>query len=182
MSDGKSILIFQTVFNDKHIAVRMLGFDPTSRRLSLAIDKKHEGVGCYSITAIFGSGNSASLEYDGDNPLPDDRPVLHATKQYDTLSAIRVVRGRKIVVAPYVPLVDCEKYKKLKSQYESAQHDWAYFAYPQNKDLRGMSDRQSKKMAREAQDKMREIQQNMQWHKQSCEECSGVAVASGSNG
>jgi hypothetical protein len=157
----------------------MLGFDPTSRRLSLAIDKKRDAVGHYSITAVFSSGNTETLEYNGDDSLQDNRPILHTPKQYDTVSAIRVVRGRKIVPAPYVPSVDCDKYKKLKGQYESTQQEWAYFAYPQNKALRGTSDRQSKKMAREAQDRMREIQQNMQWHKQSCEECRGVAVPSG---
>ncbi|MGC1416735.1 MAG: hypothetical protein WA817_15725 [Candidatus Acidiferrum sp.] len=179
MTDGEAILKFQTVFQDNQIAVRMLGFDSTSRRLSLAIDKKQNAVGYYSMTAVFGSGNTETLEFNGDDPTQDNRPVLHAPKQYDTISAIRVVRGRRIVPAPYVPSVDCEKYKNLQSQYQSAQQQWAYFAYPQNKALRGTSDRQSKKLARQAQDRTREILQSMQWHKQSCEECKSVAVPSG---
>ena len=176
MSEGKSILIYQTVFVDKHIAVRRLGFDSASRRLALAIDENHENVGWYSITAIFGSGNSASLEYDGDNPLRDKRPILQAPKQYDTLTEIIVVQGRRPVVAAYVPPVECEQYKKLKSQYESAQQDWAYCAYPENRQLLRVSNHKAKQMAREATGKMHDIHQQIQWHRQSCDTCRGVTV------
>jgi len=65
----------------------------------------------------------------------------------------------------------CEIYEKLHRELKSAQEEWAYFAYPQNKTLRGVSDRRSKQMANGAKKKMAEISQRMSWHQQECPAC-----------
>jgi hypothetical protein len=65
----------------------------------------------------------------------------------------------------------CEIYEALLHERKHAQEDWAYFAYPQNAMLRGMSARQSKQMANEAKKKMNEISQRMGWHQQGCAAC-----------
>jgi hypothetical protein len=62
----------------------------------------------------------------------------------------------------------CEAYEQLQRQLKSAQQEWAYFAYPQNKALRGVSDRKSKQMAKE---KMSQLSERMSWHQQGCETC-----------
>ncbi len=62
----------------------------------------------------------------------------------------------------------CEAYEQLQRQLKSAQQEWAYFAYPQNKVLRGVSDRKTKQMAKE---KMSQLSERMSWHQQGCEAC-----------
>jgi len=56
----------------------------------------------------------------------------------------------------------------------SALQDWLYVAYPQNEALRGISERQSKEHARKAKDKMKEIRELMQRHRNDCDICKGV--------
>jgi hypothetical protein len=65
----------------------------------------------------------------------------------------------------------CEEHKKLQDQIDSARQEWAYFTYPENKTLRGTSDRKSKLLAKDAKRKMEEIGKQMQYHHLGCEEC-----------
>ncbi len=65
----------------------------------------------------------------------------------------------------------CEAYEQLQRQLKSAQQERAYFAYPQNKVLRGVSDRKSKQMAKAAKEKMSQLSERMSWHQQGCEAC-----------
>ncbi len=66
----------------------------------------------------------------------------------------------------------CETYEQLEREWKSAQEEWAYFAYPQNKSLRGgVSDRNSKQMAEAAKEKMSQLSKQMDWHRQECEAC-----------
>src|SRR5205809_6017658 len=65
----------------------------------------------------------------------------------------------------------CDKYKQLENEYRSAVREYAYFAMPENKQLRGMSDRQSRQMAKAAQEKQRRISREITIHRQECEEC-----------
>ncbi|MDA2914923.1 hypothetical protein MYX77_13405, partial [Acidobacteriia bacterium AH_259_A11_L15] len=65
----------------------------------------------------------------------------------------------------------CEVYAQLQHEWKSAQQEWAYFAYPQNKVFRGVSDRKSKQMAKAAKEKMSQLSERMSWHRQGCEAC-----------
>lgn len=63
------------VYEDDHITVRNLGFNPTSGEQKLAIDEKHMGVGFYHITVTFDSGNRGRIPYDGASPNRDKEPI-----------------------------------------------------------------------------------------------------------
>jgi hypothetical protein len=65
----------------------------------------------------------------------------------------------------------CEIYEAFLRERKATQEEWAYFAYPQNADLRGMSVSQSKEMARQAKNKIKEISQRMIWHQHGCAAC-----------
>ncbi len=65
----------------------------------------------------------------------------------------------------------CETYEQLEREWKSAQEEWAYFAYPENKALRGVSDRKSKQMAKAAKEKMSQLSEQMSLHRQGCEAC-----------
>jgi hypothetical protein len=181
--NGKAIYAAQAVFADKHIVVRLIGFDPTSGAVRLAVDEIHESVGSFRITATFGSGNSAYTDYDGGNPNRDNRPILQTPKQYDTLKEIRVgpVPPPLKAVPVFRPEKACEQYKQLERQWKSAREEWMYFVSPSTKDIRGTSARKSKQMARDAQEKMREARQRMDWHEQSCGACK-AAMKDSTNG
>ncbi len=69
----------------------------------------------------------------------------------------------------------CAVFDRLCTDHGRAQNEYAYFAYPQNKTLRGTSDRTSKQRARDAKTKMAEITQRINWHQQGCQECSAKA-------
>ena len=174
---GQAIYAAQAVFADKHIVVRLIGFDPTSGAVGLAVDELHENVGSYRITATFGSGNSAYTDYDGENRNRDNRPILRTPKQYDTLEGINARHVPTAVTRNPVFRADkaCEQYKQLESEWKSAQNEWMYFVSPSTKEIRGTSPRKSKQMAREAQEKMREIRQRMDWHQHGCSDCNATA-------
>jgi len=59
----------------------------------------------------------------------------------------------------------------------SALQEWAYFAYPQNEALRGISERQSAEHAQKTKNKMKEIRELIQWHRNGCDICKGVVMA-----
>jgi hypothetical protein len=191
MLDGKSIYAYQAVFADNHIIVRNIGFDPSTGLVRLAIDENHENVGLYHIAVTFGSGSSTGVDYDGGNSHRDKRPIVRTEKQYDTLKEIKVARvptrasadpSFQVASAGANPrTASCELYEKLQSHLKSAQEKWAYFTYPQYKMLRGTSDRKSKQLARETQNKMREIRQRMGWHRQDCDVCKGLTVSTAPN-
>lgn len=65
----------------------------------------------------------------------------------------------------------CENYGQLEGEWKSAKQEYAYFAYPENKVLRGVSDRKSKQMAKAAKEKMSQLDERMSWHRQECEVC-----------
>ena|ERR1700730_13162389 len=65
----------------------------------------------------------------------------------------------------------CKVYEQLASEEKSARREWAYFAYDENKTLRGISDRKSKRLAKDAMQKMSEAGNRMWLHRQNCENC-----------
>jgi hypothetical protein len=91
MSDKKSVHAHQAVFADKNIVVRSIAFDPATGRLALAIDEKHDNVGLYYVTVIFGSGHSARIDYNGGNSRRNKRPFADTPRQNDTVKGINVV-------------------------------------------------------------------------------------------
>ena len=91
MSDKKSVYAHQAVFADKNIVVRSISFDPAAGRLALMIDEKHNNVGLYHITVIFGSGHSARIDYNGGNSRRNKRLFAETPRQNDTVKGIKVV-------------------------------------------------------------------------------------------
>jgi len=67
--------------------------------------------------------------------------------------------------------MECEVYVQLKREWKSAQEEWAYFAYAQNKTLRGTSDRKSRQLAKEAKRKMNEASRRAVLHRETCDVC-----------
>lgn len=67
--------------------------------------------------------------------------------------------------------MSCETYKRLEKDLKFVREEWAYFAYDENKALRGTSDRKSKQMAKAAKEKMADISKRIGWHRQGCELC-----------
>ena len=65
----------------------------------------------------------------------------------------------------------CEVLKQLKQQQKSAISEYSYFAYRENKTLRGISDRKSKQLEKEARVKMDAINLQISQHVQICVEC-----------
>jgi hypothetical protein len=66
----------------------------------------------------------------------------------------------------------CAIFDELCKEQARFQQRYAYFAFPENKALRGMSDHMSKQMARDAKTKMVEVTQRMNWHQQGCPQCN----------
>jgi ssDNA-binding Zn-finger/Zn-ribbon topoisomerase 1 len=62
----------------------------------------------------------------------------------------------------------CDICDKFHRELKSAREEWAYFAYPQNKELRATSDRKSKQMANAAKKQMSEINERMNLHLRVC--------------
>lgn len=94
VSEGEAILAHQTQFADSHIAVRLLGFDPSTRIARLAVDEKHGNVGFYHIWVFFGSGDSTRIDYDGGNPNRDNHPFATSNHKNDVLVRIEAKRVR----------------------------------------------------------------------------------------
>jgi hypothetical protein len=72
----------------------------------------------------------------------------------------------------------CKTYDQLWRDYKVAQNEWAYFTYPQNKELRRTSDRKSKQFATVAMERMSKIRQQMDAHSLGCEDCKAASEAS----
>jgi hypothetical protein len=70
----------------------------------------------------------------------------------------------------------CEAYKRLEKDWKHAQSEYSYFAHPQNKVLRQMSDRQSKQYAKAAQEKMSDLSRQLTLHQETCGECKGAQL------
>ena len=94
MASGKHDDTAALAFDDDHITVGLLGFDPSTRICKLRILEKHEGVGLYQITVDFASGNSAQIQYDG--AIKDQDAVHTATTSLpnDSVKKIIVKRAR----------------------------------------------------------------------------------------
>ena len=72
----------------------------------------------------------------------------------------------------YAANMPCEKYKQLRHLREIEMITWAQYTYPENQHLRrGVSDREAKLIANEAQSRATEKGKEMEWHRASCEEC-----------
>ena len=65
----------------------------------------------------------------------------------------------------------CKEYEDIKAQWDFARSEYAYFAFSENKLLRGTSDRKSKQLAKEAQAKQTKLSRAMSVHLEECEEC-----------
>jgi hypothetical protein len=72
----------------------------------------------------------------------------------------------------------CNEYEVLRGQWKSAHDEFSYFHVPDNKLLHGLSDREAKKFAKEAQAKESECYERMLAHKQNCPECATAAQRS----
>jgi hypothetical protein len=66
----------------------------------------------------------------------------------------------------------CAFYEGLVRQRKSAQQEWADFYYDRNKALRGLSDRESKEMAKAAKAKIGDLTRQMEWHDVACQACA----------
>jgi hypothetical protein len=174
LSEGQAVYAAQCVFNDKHIILRLLGFDPTSGAVRLAIDENHDEVPGYRITATFGSGHSAHLDYNGEDPSRNNRPMLQTPRRNDTLTRIAAGPIPPPPVPTFNPDKACDQFKELERSLESAQREWMYFISPSTKDIRGTSANKSKQLARVAQEQMREIRQKIDWHRRGCGECQAA--------
>lgn len=90
----QEIMDHQKPWNDDHITVEFLGFDPQDRRARFRVDEKHDKVGFYYIEIHFNSSDSTRFDYDGSSPK---RPrQLHARTSHadDSVKGIKVVRVR----------------------------------------------------------------------------------------
>jgi len=66
----------------------------------------------------------------------------------------------------------CPKYKEREEQLKSARSEYAYFAIPENKQLRSRtSDLEAKRMAKAALGKQTHLTSKMTIHVQECGEC-----------
>jgi hypothetical protein len=59
----------------------------------------------------------------------------------------------------------------LMCSFTSEMREYAQFAYPENRHLRGTSDRQAKQIAQAAMQKVNKKNKQISWHRQTCEEC-----------
>jgi hypothetical protein len=64
--------------------------------------------------------------------------------------------------------------ERLKSDETYHREDWAYFNYPQNKELHQQSDREAEQLANASQKKWEEASGQVALHRQSCPICSIV--------
>ena len=70
----------------------------------------------------------------------------------------------------------CPKYKELEEQLKSARSEYAYFAIPENKQLRSRtSGLEAKRMAKAALAKQTRLTSQVSMHIQECGECSKSA-------
>jgi hypothetical protein len=84
----------QKVFEDEHILLRLMSFDPSSGFCRLAVDEKDLKVGFYFIFVKFGSGDEARIDYDGGNPMRDTRPIAQSSHRNDTVTSVTAKRVR----------------------------------------------------------------------------------------
>jgi hypothetical protein len=94
MELGDFILNSQKVFEDEHILLRLMSFDPSSGLCRLAVDEKHSKVGLYYIFVRFGSGDETRIDYDGGNPMRDTRPIANSSHRNDTVTSVNAKRVR----------------------------------------------------------------------------------------
>lgn len=71
----------------------------------------------------------------------------------------------------YPSSMPCKEYESLKYLHDMEMSTWAQFTYSENKHLRGVGDRKAKQLAKEARERASEKAKQMQWHRESCEEC-----------
>jgi hypothetical protein len=73
----------------------------------------------------------------------------------------------------------CKEYEQLKSMHDMERSTWAQFTYRENQHLRGgVGDRKAKQLAKEARVRADEKAKEMQWHRESCEECKRELLGS----
>lgn len=84
----------QKKYEDSHITVRLLGFDPATGRANLSVDEHDSNVGFYFITVRFASGDETRINYDGGNPRRDLMPVVQTGHANDAINEIEVKRVR----------------------------------------------------------------------------------------
>jgi hypothetical protein len=65
----------------------------------------------------------------------------------------------------------CQEYERLERECKSEMQQYAQFTFPQNRDLRGTSDRESKRIAKDAMERATVKRNEMSWHRQVCEKC-----------
>jgi hypothetical protein len=84
----------EKVFEDKHITLKLAGFDPTSCEAQFIIDEREDNVGFYYITVVFESGDQTRLDYDGGNSKRDKSPVIKSSHLKDSIANISAIRVR----------------------------------------------------------------------------------------
>lgn len=65
----------------------------------------------------------------------------------------------------------CEIYAQLDRELKSTREERAQFAYRENEALRGISDRESKQIVKAANEKISQLIEQMNWHRQECKAC-----------
>jgi hypothetical protein len=74
-------------------------------------------------------------------------------------------------------LIVCKEYERLEQDCKSEMQQYAQFTFPQNRDLRGTSDRESKRIAKDAMARASMKRKEMSLHRQTCEECKAETKA-----
>jgi len=82
------------VFDDDHMDIELLNFEPYSGVGQLIVREKHNGVGFYYIFVTFESGDSTRIDYDGGNPQRVQFLTVHTTHRNDTIKEIVAKRVR----------------------------------------------------------------------------------------
>ena len=84
----------QVVFEDEHIAIRLVDFTPHTGAALVAVDEKHQRVGYYYIWVNFESSDSTRFDYDGGNPNRVQTLEARTTHRNDKIKEIVAKRVR----------------------------------------------------------------------------------------
>jgi hypothetical protein len=71
----------------------------------------------------------------------------------------------------------CKVYEQLRSEEEPGRREYAYFTYPENRMLCGVSDLEAKRRAKVALQRSTQKSNEMSWHRKNCADCKTDAEA-----
>jgi hypothetical protein len=65
----------------------------------------------------------------------------------------------------------CDVYKELENKEKTSRQRYAQYTYEENRHLRGASDRESKRIARDEKENMAKYGRQLVFHRENCTEC-----------